>query len=40
MNTSLLYKEAGGKDSARREKYLNQLLNVSGKGTLTLSKQA
>lgn len=38
MNTSLLYKEAGGKESARREKYLNQLLNVSGKAPLTLAK--
>lgn len=37
---SLLYKEAGGKESARREKYLNQLLNVSGRGSLTLAKHA
>lgn len=38
MNKSLLYKEAGGKDSARREKYLNQLLTVSGKGAVAIGK--
>ena len=38
-NKGLLYKEAGGKESARREKYINQLINESGKANVMTGKE-